>query len=129
MRQHIQLQSIFKKEPVSESINVIKQGIAVLEKWQDQFNKTKMDIETEVTISRWEFNIKEIFVRPKHMLIILGNFNHACVVLQEFFAILGNDLKAVAGSSDPINGITDRVKDQIRKLETFNNDVFNPDYY
>jgi len=62
------------------------------------------------------------------MLIILGNFNHACVVLQEFFAILGNDLKAVAGSSDPINGITDRVKDQIRKLETFNNDVFNPDY-
>jgi len=100
----------------------------VLEKWQDQFNKTKMDIETEITIHRWEFPVKEIFTRPKHMLIILGNFNHACVVLQEFFAILGNDLKAVAGSSDPINGITDRVKDQIRKLETFNNDVFNPDY-
>lgn len=89
-----------------------------------------MDIETEITIRRWDFsNIKDIFVRPKHMLLILGNFNTACVVLQEFFAILGNDLKAVAGSSDPINAITDRVKDQVRKLETFNNDVFNPEYF
>jgi dynein heavy chain len=129
VRSHIQLQVIFKQPP-NESIAIIKQGIAVLEKWQDQFNKTKMDIETEITIRRWDFsNIKDIFVRPKHMLLILANFNTACVVLQEFFAILGNDLKAVAGSSDPINAITDRVKDQVRKLETFNNDVFNPEYF
>lgn len=89
-----------------------------------------MDIEQEVTIRRWDFNrIKDIFTKPKHMKIILENFNTACVVLQEFFAILGNDLKAVTGSSDSINQITERVKDQVRKLETFSNDVFNPEYF
>ena len=52
-----------------------------------------------------------------------------CIVLQEFFAILGNDLKAVTGSSESIDQVTDRVKEQVRKLETFQNDVFNPEYY
>jgi dynein heavy chain len=47
---------------------------------------------------------------------------------QEFFAILGNDLKAVTGSSDQINNFIDRVKEQVRKLETFSYDVFNPEY-
>ena len=60
---------------------------------------------------------------------ILENFNTACVVLQEFFAILGNDLKAVTGSSESINGITTRVKEQVRKLETFSNDVYNYEYF
>jgi hypothetical protein len=79
-----------------------------------------MQIEGEVTIKRWDFaKIKEIFNRPRHMKIVLENFNTACVVLQEFFAILGNDLKAVTGSSEPIDNVTDRVKEQIRKLETF----------
>lgn len=63
-----------------------------------------MDIETEITIKRWEFpNIKKIFNKPKHMKKILDNFSTACVIQQEFFAILGNDLKAVTGSSDSIN--------------------------
>jgi hypothetical protein len=59
---------------------------------------------------------------------ILQNFQHACIVIQEFFAILGNDLKAVTGSSDNINRITDRVKDAINKLEGFPQDVFSPDH-
>jgi len=89
-----------------------------------------MQIESEITIKRWDFaKIKEIFNRPRHMKVILENFNVSCVVLEEFFAILGNDLKAVTGSSEPIDAITDRVKEQIRKLETFQNDVYNVDYY
>ena len=89
-----------------------------------------MDIETEVTIRRWDFpRIKEIQTKPKHMKLILENFNTSCIVLQEFFAILGNDLKAVTGSSESIDQVTDRVKEQVRKLETFQNDVFNPEYY
>jgi hypothetical protein len=37
------------------------------------------------------------------MKLILENFNTSCIVLQEFFAILGNDLKAVTGSSESID--------------------------
>jgi hypothetical protein len=36
--------------------------------------------------------------------------------------------KAVTGSSDQINNFIDRVKEQVRKLETFSYDVFNPDH-
>jgi hypothetical protein len=59
---------------------------------------------------------------------ILEDFQEACKMQQEFFAILGNDLKAVTGSSEQINNFSDRVKEQVRKLETFSFDVFNPEY-
>jgi hypothetical protein len=41
-----------------------------------------MDIEAELTITRWEFpRIKEILNKPRHMKIVLENFSEACVVL------------------------------------------------
>lgn len=76
----------------------------MLDTWQQRFQETKMSIEGESTIKRWDFaKIKEIFNKPRHMKVILENMSTGCVVLQEFFAILGNDLKAVTGSSDPID--------------------------
>lgn len=78
VRQQIQIQVIFKKAP-QESIATIKQGISVLDQWNEKFQKTKMDIEQEVTIRRWDFpRIKEIFNKPKHMKMILENFQTAC---------------------------------------------------
>lgn len=128
MRQKIQVHIIFKQNP-QESIDTIRQGISVLNQWQDLFFKTKMAIEAEITIRRWDFGrIKDIFAKPKHMIAVLNDFQNACTMQKEFYAILGNDLKAVTGSSDQINTFTDRVKDQVRKLETFQHDVFNPDH-
>lgn len=128
VRQQIKIQEIFKK-PHQEANATIKQGINVLEQWIERFGKTKMDIEQEVTIRRWDFpRIKDIFNKPKHMQKVLQHFEQACKMQQEFFAILGNDLKAVTGSSDQINNFSDRVKEQVRKLETFQYDVFNPEH-
>ena len=40
----------------------------MLDKWYKEFNKTKMEIEQETTVKRWEFTkTKEIFVKPRHM--------------------------------------------------------------
>jgi len=101
----------------------------VLDNWQEKFQKTRNTIEQEATIRRWDFpRIKEIFNKPKHMKLVLDHFQQACQMQQEFFAILGNDLKAVTGSSDQINTFVERVKEQVRKLETFGFDVFNPDH-
>ena len=62
VRNKISIKSIFKQVPISKSIEDIDKSIAVLEKWNNEFNKTRMDIENEGTISRWEFaKSKEIF--------------------------------------------------------------------
>ena len=78
VRQHIQVQIIFKRPP-AESIAIIKQGISVLDQWNDKFWRTKMDIEHEATIRRWDFpRIKEILNKPKHMKLVLDHFQQAC---------------------------------------------------
>jgi len=78
VREKIRIGQIFKQS-THESIATIRQGISVLDQWNEKFQKTKMDIEQEVTIRRWDFpNVKNIFNKPKHMKMILENFQEAC---------------------------------------------------
>jgi len=67
VQDQIDIRRIFKVKP-DDAINLINQGITVLDKWQRQFNQTKMEIESESTVKRWDFTkTKEIFVKPKYM--------------------------------------------------------------
>jgi dynein heavy chain len=59
------------------------------------------------------------------MKTVLIDIEKACTIIQEFYAILGPDLKQVTGDSDKIDMETDKVKDEVRKLENFNYDIFN----
>jgi len=69
-----------------------------LDKWHSEFNKTKRDIEDQLTVKRWDFEkIKEIFKSPIYMRSVLEHLKEACIIIQEFFSILGPDLKAVTG--------------------------------
>lgn len=130
VREKIDIKTIFKAQKPQKASALIQEGINVLEKWHREFNQTKQEIENQSTIRRWEFTrMKEIFAKPKHMKYILEDLNTACIVLKEFYAILGKDLKAVTGSSDQIEQVLDRVKEQVRKLENFPHDVFNQAYY
>ena len=58
----------------------------------------------------------------------LEDLKRACTVLKEFFSLLGPDLKAVTGSSEDIDEVTDRVKESVGKLESFHYDVFNSEH-
>lgn len=59
---------------------------------------------------------------------VLEDIERACVIYQQFLAILGPDLAAVTGSSEQIENEKDRVWDQIKKLEAFPRDVFSDKY-
>lgn len=77
-------------------------------------------------MKRWDFQkSKEIFNKPKYMKQILDDIKEACNVLKEFSSLLGNDLKAVTGSSEQIDVVTDKVKECVSKLEGFPTDVFS----
>ncbi len=63
----IDIKRIFRIKP-DNALTIINQGINVLTKWQKQFYDTKMEIEKEATVKRWDFTkTKEIFIKPKHM--------------------------------------------------------------
>lgn len=59
------------------------------------------------------------------MRTVLDDLEQACIITQEFYAILGPDLKAVTGSADKIDTEAEKVKEQVKKLETFYTDVFS----
>jgi dynein heavy chain len=80
-------------------------------------------------VRRWDFpSYKDIFTPPQYMITVLSDLEQACIITQEFYAILGPDLKAVTGSSEQIDLETEKVKDQVRKLEAFPRDVFSDKY-
>lgn len=82
---------------------MIQQGRVVLHKWKKEYDATKRDIETQQTVKRWDLpTYKEIFATPIYMGSVLADLEEAHKVIQEFFAILGPDLKAVTGSADQI---------------------------
>jgi len=59
------------------------------------------------------------------MKTVLDDLEDACIIIQEFFAILGPDLKAVTGNAEQIDLENEKVKDQVKKLEAFPRDVFS----
>lgn len=124
VRNKINIKTIFKVQPATAIIEIDK-AITVLEKWNNEFNKTKMDIEGESTITRWDFpRMKDIFLTPKHMVNICKDLKEVCIICKDFKAILNTDLKAVTGSSDLIDQVADRVTEQVNKLQTIQTDVF-----
>ena len=106
-------------------IKIIKQGNSVLEKWKKEYDATKRDIEQQQTVKRWDFTRqKEIFEQSIHMREVLKDLEEACIITQEFYAILGPDLKAVTGDANSIDAETEKVKEQVKKLENIYTDVF-----
>jgi len=96
-----------------------------LELWHVQFDRTKTDIENELTIVRWEFTNQKAFKdKPIHMSRILANFKETCIVMKQFFAILNDQLKAVTGSQTEITQVSSRVTEAVQKLSSFEGDVF-----
>jgi len=121
----IDITKIFKKKP-EDAIKIIQQGNSVLAKWKKEYDATKRDIEQQQTVKRWDFTRqKEIFEQSIHMRTVLSDLEQACIITQEFYAILGPDLKAVTGDAAMIDGETEKVKEQVKKLETFYTDVFS----
>jgi dynein heavy chain len=59
------------------------------------------------------------------MKTVLDDLEDACIIIQEFFAILGPDLKAVTGDAEQIDAEKEKVKDLVKKLEAFPRDVFS----
>jgi len=77
VRNKINIRTIFKQPKTA--IEEIEKAINVLEKWQSEFLKTKMEIEAESTINRWEFTkIKEIQAKPKHIILICKDIKDVC---------------------------------------------------
>lgn len=129
VRMEIDIRTIFLKKKQEDAIAIIDAGIQVLEKWYTQFNLTRQEIENELTIIRWDFtHHNAIFEKPKYMVKILKDLKQTCQIVKEFYAILSDDLAAVAGGRHAIDNVREKVHDQVVKLSGFLNDVFKPEF-
>lgn len=77
----IKIKHIFKMKS-AEAITLITQGINCLQRWDTQFHQTKMELEQEGSVKRWDFDTaKSLFRKPKHMRSILEDLKKACINL------------------------------------------------
>ena len=106
----------------------IDAGIQVLDKWQQEFNRTRQEIENELTIVRWDFtDANKLFDKPKHMVYVLKDLQKTCKISQEFYAILSEELAAVTGSRTGIDSVREKVSEHVNKLADFKSDIFMPE--
>ena len=120
----IKLKHFFKMKS-ADALTLITQGISCLQKWDTQFHQTKMELEQEGSVKRWDFDTaKSLFRKPKHMRNILEDLKKACLSLKELHMLLGPDLKAVTGSSVKIDNVIDKIRDYTSKPENYPLDVF-----
>jgi len=130
VREKINIKTIFTKKKPEQAIEDIEAGITVLEKWQNEFSRTKTEVEAGNSIPRWDFtNQKLILEKPMHMVKILDNLKTTCNVVKEFYAILSEELAAVTGSRTDIDLVREKVSDQVIKLSNFVNDIFLPENF
>jgi len=59
------------------------------------------------------------------MIVVLTELEETCIIIQEYNAILGPELKQVTGRTDLINEKIEKVKQEVKKIEEFNRDIFN----
>ena len=123
----VNLKTIFDMKPES-AIDVIITAQNVLDKWENQYSQTRQEIESENGVKRWDYNTAQLFGRPRYMRGILNELKDACTIRKEFVTLLGPDLKAITGSSDKIDKVSDRVTEQITRLKEFDHDVFRDEY-
>lgn len=123
----INLKTIFDINPET-AIDLITTGQRVIDKWETQYSQTRQEIEGESGVRRWDYNTAQLFGRPRYMRGILNELKDACTIRKEFITLLGPDLKAITGSSDQIDKVSDRVAEYINKLKEFGQDVFQSNH-
>ena len=123
----INLKTIFEMKPET-AIDLITTGQSVIDKWETQYSQTRQEIEGESGVRRWDYNTAQLFGRPRYMRSILNELKEACTIRKEFVTLLGPDLKAITGSSDQIDKVSERVAANINKLKEFSLDVFKEEY-
>lgn len=61
------------------------------------------------------------------MIIVLKDLKQTCIIAQQFYAILSEELAAVTGSRVGIDNVREKVSDHVNKLAGFHNDIFMPE--
>ena len=81
VKSQIDITRIFKKRP-EEAIMLIRKGKDVLKKWKSEFDLTRRNIESELTVRRWDFqSTKDIFSTPIYMVRVLEDLESACIII------------------------------------------------
>lgn len=126
----IKVHEIFKKyENNYEAAQIkIESAIGVLDEWEKGFRNTRNEIANENSDKRWDFDHTKMFGKTKHMKIVCENLKEAAIVLAEFDAFLGTELKQVTGDADGIDRLREKVKDLVKPLEDFAFPIFNNNY-
>jgi dynein heavy chain len=90
----------------------------MLTQWKDAYFKVRAKIEASGRDSRWEFDRRKLFDKTEHQALICNELIKISVVLEEFYNIFGNELKAVTGEPKHIEEVLTRVRNLVTRIKT-----------
>uniref|UniRef100_A0A8C9TU55 Dynein axonemal heavy chain 10 n=1 Tax=Scleropages formosus TaxID=113540 RepID=A0A8C9TU55_SCLFO len=100
-------------------------GKQVLDLWKSCYFEVRAKIEMSGRDSRWEFDRKKLFERTEYMASICQDLYNILLVLEEFYNILGPELKAVTGDPKRIDEVIHLVDGLVVPIEQLSFDPFN----
>ncbi|KAF8569239.1 hypothetical protein P879_02503 [Paragonimus westermani] len=91
----------------------ISEAIELCNRWKEAYYTKRADIENKGRDSRWEFDKRKLFGKTDYIGTICSNIQEVAVVLQEFFNILGPELKSVTREPKQIDDLAKCVMELV----------------
>jgi dynein heavy chain len=120
----LDVRHVLRMDP-PEAKKRISSAINVLEKWKDTYLKVRLKIEESQRDQRWEFDKRRLFQRTDYIALRCSDIYRVAQVLEDFYNILGPELKAVTGDSQGIDEVLGRVDSLVVPLETVADGIFH----
>jgi dynein heavy chain, axonemal len=101
-----------------ETQRICMEARKMLKQWKDSYYKVRAKIEASGRDSRWEFDKRKLFDKTDHQSFICNEINNVSKVLEQFYNILGPELKAVTGEPKRIEEVLNRVANLSNRIKT-----------
>lgn len=88
-------------------------AVALCNEWKTAYNQVRHAIEQKDHIARWEFDRRILFRETDYVCSVCGDIQNVAATLEEFFCIIGPELKSVTRDPQKIDGLIAKLQGEL----------------
>ncbi|PKU30569.1 hypothetical protein llap_19128 [Limosa lapponica baueri] len=120
----VDLHTLFKEDRAAAKKKLVD-AKSTLEQWRKCYFAVRAQIEASGREEHWEFDRKRLFEKTDYMTSICQDLYDMLQVIEEFYNIIGPELKAVTGDPERVDDIMRAVNGLTSPMEELTFDPFS----
>uniref|UniRef100_A0A8C3JB17 Dynein axonemal heavy chain 10 n=1 Tax=Calidris pygmaea TaxID=425635 RepID=A0A8C3JB17_9CHAR len=120
----VDLHTLFKEDRAAAKKKLVD-AKSTLEQWRKCYFAVRAEIEASGREEHWEFDRKRLFEKTDYMTSICQDLCDMLQVMEEFYNIIGPELKAVTGDPERVDDIMRAVNELTSPMEELTFDPFS----